>query len=580
MKLFSKFLACALAVGMFSCASDEPLPNGGNDINGVTPEQTGGIHSTIHLSMPKLTRSGIDNEGEEVGQTKENMVGSILLVIAQKDAEGKYQYVTSALKDDINRDLSTSNFSIIFQDKAKLFDLAGQKVAVFAYCNPTPDIRQKIQGTWDATNGKWTGGMGDPANATASKEFMDLQCALDVEKTWTPNGFLMTSIEIVETILPTAAEMENATSAANKIELVTNIKEDGTRGPDAKAIPVIRTMSRFDIKDKAKETNADADPWSYPIYKVAGVSTSDKLATVVLKNVALYNNRQEFYYLPRVTTDGEYKYCPGMTGMELLSTETPNFVVSPDTYNFKLNLPTTPIDPTNRTNGFANCGLEWTALTSLTTDDNNNDWNSGNTFTGDWKIWTYATENTFPWNAEGEDFDRNKMTGVVFEAEIVPEAAFPVKTGESMYAFDGFLYASADQIAERVKEFPNSNLKDAFDQCFEEVPATEEGANPTYIKKDGVNVANYGFTEYKPTNDGKYYCYYFYDNIHVDDKAASKVGPMEYATVRNNIYKLAVSNILRAGTFEPTDPTEWDVYFKVDVELKNWVVRVNDGIEF
>ena len=67
------------------------------------------------------------------------------------------------------------------------------------------------------------------------------------------------------------------------------------------------------------------------------------------------------------------------------------------------------------------------------------------------------------------------------------------------------------------------------------------------------------------------------------------MGPMEFAVVRNNVYKLAVTNISKFGHPEngidpdPVDPTDPDevaeYYFTVAVKVLPWTVRVNN-IEF
>ncbi len=65
------------------------------------------------------------------------------------------------------------------------------------------------------------------------------------------------------------------------------------------------------------------------------------------------------------------------------------------------------------------------------------------------------------------------------------------------------------------------------------------------------------------------------------------MGDMEFGVVRNNVYKLAVTDIKKFGHAakpdddgdpeEPKDPDEEkDAYFTVTVEVLNWVVRVND----
>ena len=68
------------------------------------------------------------------------------------------------------------------------------------------------------------------------------------------------------------------------------------------------------------------------------------------------------------------------------------------------------------------------------------------------------------------------------------------------------------------------------------------------------------------------------------------MGPMEFAVVRNNVYKLSVVDINRLGhprlsenDPDPVDPgtpdEKGDIYLKLSVEVLPWVVRIND-IEF
>ena len=98
-----------------------------------------------------------------------------------------------------------------------------------------------------------------------------------------------------------------------------------------------------------------------------------------------------------------------------------------------------------------------------------------------------------------------------------------------------------------------------------------------------------GFTVYKPEG-GNYYAYYYYVNRHNDNDNPEVMEAMEFAVVRNNVYKLSVSNIFQYG--HPGDPLgdpdplypstpdeEKNVYFKVTVQVLPWVVRTNN-IEF
>ena len=107
-------------------------------------------------------------------------------------------------------------------------------------------------------------------------------------------------------------------------------------------------------------------------------------------------------------------------------------------------------------------------------------------------------------------------------------------------------------------------------------------------------VTGAGFAIYQRSQDNRegwgYYCYYYYWNRHNDNGRNGIMGPMEFAVVRNNVYKLAVTNIARLGhpRISQNDPDKpkpdtkdesSDIYLTVDSEVVPWTVRVNN-IEF
>ncbi|MDE6368201.1 MAG: fimbria major subunit [Muribaculaceae bacterium] len=84
-----------------------------------------------------------------------------------------------------------------------------------------------------------------------------------------------------------------------------------------------------------------------------------------------------------------------------------------------------------------------------------------------------------------------------------------------------------------------------------------------------------------------YYCYYYYWNRHNNNGNDGVMGPMEFAVVRNNVYKLSVTEINKLGhprvpLNDPDSPTpktpdeKENVYITVDAKVLPWVVRVND----
>ena len=102
-----------------------------------------------------------------------------------------------------------------------------------------------------------------------------------------------------------------------------------------------------------------------------------------------------------------------------------------------------------------------------------------------------------------------------------------------------------------------------------------------------------GFTIYTPTNVNNkpvYYCYYIYWNRHNDNGQNTIMGRMEFASVRNNVYKLSVNKVLRLGhpgetgndpyPPKPGTPDEEDEFWlEVECNILPWEVRINN-IEF
>lgn len=192
-------------------------------------------------------------------------------------------------------------------------------------------------------------------------------------------------------------------------------------------------------------------------------------------------------------------------------------------------------------------------------------------------IWQYAKENTIP-SATAQD--HGISTGVVFKGQITG-AAVEAAGGETIYVFENVLYGKWENVVAAAEPAT--------------APATLKAAVNKITAKEDPVAADYaaaGFTGYK-AEDGKYYAYYYYWNRHNDNGDNTKMGPMEFAVVRNNVYKLCVDKIAKFGHPNPDDPDPIDpdpenpqdpdesinYYFTVTVKVLPWVVRVNH-IEF
>ena len=316
---------------------------------------------------------------------------------------------------------------------------------------------------------------------------------------------------------------------------------------------VERSMARFD-------------------YKQAGAFDMGAGITLTLTDAALINQSKAHYMFRRVTADANTSSDVTVGGAEIPT----NWVVDTDwgnkvaaNFDAQLEAPST---------------WDWTSLASLTTDDQ---------YDGDYKIWCYAKENTIPGTTAQK---HNVSTGVVFKGELAAgeTASDAVKTamaaGERIYVFNNVLYGAWKDVKAAAEAGTDPTLQAAYNQAATGVAADAE---PT-----GAAAAAAGFTGYSP-KDGKYYVYYYYWNRHNDNLDPYKMGVMEFAVVRNNVYKLAVDKISRFGHPTPPDPSNPDpdpepdpdpvdpddpdesvnYYFNVTVKVLPWTVRINN-IEF
>ncbi len=198
----------------------------------------------------------------------------------------------------------------------------------------------------------------------------------------------------------------------------------------------------------------------------------------------------------------------------------------------------------------------------------NNYWNIENELI-DASYWTpvqsknvkYCFENTMKKEAQLQGY----TTNLVLEASFIPKEenteGGPVTSGVTFFEYGGKYYAdreSLEAVAPMVKSLPNlDGLSDANIIC---------NAIKSFYNS-GVKVFYKG------------HCYYHYSIRHANNGDAS-MGIMEFATVRNNVYKMAVNSVKQPGTpFPPVTPNlpdeDTDLYLDVTVSVLPWIVREN-----
>lgn len=538
------FMAMGIATAFSACSDEVDLStnNGGS-----TEESTSQVFMQFNLELPAVSRSttqigGGSDAGVEIGKDYENQVSEVLVVIT--DATEGSTYDKFIAKSSVVTPSSANNTTYVVPFKTtELTSSAGKSVNVYVYCNPTEELTKAT--TFDVNKDYYT--LTDATNATI----------------WTKNKFLMTNADDdYERTLP--ANLDDYRVETNPFDLET--------------INVERAAARFDYKSSvANET-----------YTLMEDENGDPEVTITLTDMALVNLSKEFYYLRRVSADGT------STNATIGGTETnTNYVVDTD-YDWKSG--STITDYSGHffyvyNQNSASADYTWTSISSLTKneDDTDNSWNTDGT-KGDYKIWRYATENTIP--AQVSNQKKGITTGVVFKGEIQGKGDMAnLLNGEkTVYVFDNILWGTWDNVktAAEAKESDNTTLANpslaaAYNEAMEDPDASD-----TEIEKKAVTA---GFTIFRPnTTTKKYEVLYYYWNRHNDNNNNGSMGPMEFAVVRNNVYKLSVTGVDKFG--HPTDPDddpdpenpedpdeEDDVYFKVAVEVLPWVVRIND-IEF
>ena len=493
-------------------------------------DEAGKVYMSFSVKM-ETTRTGTDEDGDTNSDaTPDYEVG--------KDRENKISKV----------DIVLANAEGAYVVADNVVPAAAAKDTYVASFNTTALTPQKTYQVYVYANC-------DAPQALA----LDATSTATVTEMTVANNFWMTNAyAAVDVTLP--ADLSPYTQPQNPLNLQSHYVE--------------RAMARFDYMPKGP----------YPLSDAEGNEVA-----VTLTDAALINQSKAFYMFRRVSADGtNANWAVG-------GVETPqNYVVDVDyaekaggytagqIVNFDYHL----TDSEN---------WNWKSITAAALtekdswegeDDGKTDYDGDHSL-NDYYIWQYAKENTIPQvpgvTEEPQAYANQEhgiTTGVVFKGELTG-AAVTAAAGEPIYVFKNKLYGTWDDVKTAATTGTDAELAAAYNTV---VAAGENATVKTY--------ADAGFTGYS-AEDGKYYAYYYYWNRHNDNENNEVMGKMEFAVVRNNVYKLCVDKISKFGHPDPTvpenpdpdpvDPTDPDeeknYYFNVTVKVLPWVVRVNH-IEF
>lgn len=543
---------------------------------GTTPTGGGGMSASSYVSFSFASLQGASTrsnpmggeigDGLEKGQDYENDITSAVAFFYQtSEGNGVNSGGNTTIKavvefNTINKiDETQSGVDRIYATGAKQIDLENGKYNVLVVANPGND-------KW------WTG-----KSLTLADVRDHIQTAAWTASESGYSNFVMTS------------------AADATLTLESNPEDD----PATAEVNVERMAARLDYKAEASYTCTDPK-YSGATVEITGAALVNNLTagSYLLKRVADDVNGTNLSYLGDETADANYVAT--------------NYVLDPWT-----------ADKTSANNSFTIGGEvktaedlygEWFGNIS----QNPNDWadyvqlgievSDG---TEKWQRIGYTLENT----TAAEEAGRRYSTGVVFKAKFNPQGVANYQNGATFFALGTHLFASMEDMMTYVYGADFSQFDDKIDACdnwaavktfaaslLDNAPSgykafllgQDEAQDLAQVKESlkwsAYMLSNCGYSAslnetYKveldqngivtrialqPYGTRTYEdatCYYTWWVRHSNDNDDTKKGIMEYAIVRNNIYKLTVNSVYSLGGEVPEEES-----LIVDVYVNDWLL--------
>lgn len=407
---------------------------------------------------------------------------------------------------------------------------------------------------------------------------------------WTGQSLTLADVRNhIQTTAWTASESGYSDFVMTSAADATLTLESNPENDPAKAeVNVERMAARLDYKAEASYTCTD------PAYTGA---------TVEITGAALVNNLTAgSYIIKRVADD------VNGTNLSYLGNETAeengaatNYVLDPWTASKNGNLyGTWFMNGSSDPNGWAGYVQPGTSVSD------------------GWLRIGYTLENTTAADAAGSDYS----TGVVFKATFHPKGVANYTDGETFFAYGTKIYASMEDMMAGfygskfddldnitscatwgdVKQFITSTLltndPSGYNKYLEGLAEGKDDSE-TVSEASSLTWGNYMLNEcgYSKDENGKVVldqndkvtrialhpygtrtyedatCYYTWWVRHSNDNDDTKKGIMEYAIVRNNIYKLTVNSVYSLGGEVPEEES-----LIVDVYVNDWLLLDNETL--
>lgn len=542
-------LMASLAAG---CAQEDidtaPSGGGGMSASSYVSLSFASQQSTPTRSNPK---GGEQGDGQEKGQVNENEIKSAVAFFYQgTEQEGVNSAGNIPIKAAVT--FSRANYTEpgngidrTYTTAAKQVDLENGTYNVIVVANPGTD--------W------WTG---------RSLTLADVRNHIQTTA-WTASGSDYSDFVM--------------TSAADATLTLNSNPEDN---PAKATVDVERMAARLDYMN-SKDSYECTDPaYSGATVKITGAALVNNLTagSYLLKRVADDVNGTNLSYLGNETADEN--------GVAT------NYVLDPWTASKNGNLYGTWF-----MNGFSDPNW-WAGYVQPGTPVSDG--------AETWQRIGYTLENTTAADAAGSDYS----TGVVFKAKFNPQGVANYQGGATFFALGTHLFASMEDMMTYVYGADFSQFDDKIDACdnwaavktfaaslLDNDPSgykaflqgQDEAQDLAQVKESlkwsAYMLSNCGYSAslngtYKVVLDQngivtryvlQYYgvrtyedatCYYTWWVRHSNDNDDTKKGIMEYAIVRNNIYKLMVNSIYSLGNDVPGE----DENIILDVYVNDWLL--------
>lgn len=535
---------------------------------GTTPTGGGGMSASSYVSFSFAspqgapTRSnptgGETGDGLETGQANENAITSAVAFFYQgTEQEGVNSAGNIPIKAAVTFSMADytepgNGIDRTYTTAAKQVDLENGTYNVIVVANPGTD--------W------WTG---------RSLKLADVRDYIQTTA-WTASGSDYSNFVM--------------TSAADATLTLNSNPEDN---PAKATVDVERMAARLDYMN-SKDSYECTDPaYSGGTVKITGAALVNNLTagSYLLKRVADDVNGTNLSYLGNETADEN--------GVAT------NYVLDPWTTNKSKDLygewfGNISQDP-NHWAAYVQPGTEVTVGTET------------------WQRIGYTLENT----TAAEEAGKRYSTGVVFKAKFHPQGVANYTDGETFFEYGTKIYASMENMMKNfygskfdeldalitncttwgdVKQFITSTLLTNDPSGYNKyLEGLAEGKNDTETVSDvsSLTWSKYMLNEcgYSKDENGKvvldqngkvtrialkHYgtrtyedatCYYTWWVRHSNDNDDTKKGIMEYAIVRNNIYKLTVESVYSLGGEVPDDES-----LIVDVYVNDWLLLDNETL--